>query len=272
MPDEPRNAIVTGAASGLGRAIAVRLARDGWRVALADINEGGARETLELVRAVGGHGQVERLDVTQPGEWQALCDRLQVQWSQLDLLVNNAGVAGSGEVGQFSLDDWRWLLDVNLYGAIYGCHTFVDWLKRNPRGSHLVNVASLAGLLSAPTMAAYNASKAGVVSLSETLHAELKQHGVGVTVLCPGFFSTGLLTCARFSSDDQRGVAERSMEAAAFSAEDVAEAAVRAIERKQLYVVMPRKGRTWWRIKRWLPAFFARALARRFAGGLPETL
>jgi NADP-dependent 3-hydroxy acid dehydrogenase YdfG len=272
MSDERPSAIITGAASGLGRAIAVRLARDGWRMALADVNEAGLRATLEQVRAAGGEGRVELLDVTQADHWQALRKRLQSDWRQLDLLVNNAGVAGSGEVGQFSLDNWHWLLDVNLFGTIYGCHTFVEWLKANPRGAHLVNTASLAGLLSAPTMAAYNVSKAGVVSLSETLYGELKQHGVGVTVVCPGFFRTELLASGRFQKEDERGVAERSMEAAPFTADDVADAAVRSIQQKQLYVVMGSKGRRWWRIKRWLPAFFARALAKRFAGGLPESL
>src|SRR5690242_4032904 len=105
----PRNAIITGAASGLGRALAVRLARDRWHIAICDINDACSEETLRLVRSAGGSGQVEHLDVTDPDAWQALRDRLEPDWEQLDLLVNNAGVAGAGEVGEFSLEDWHWI-------------------------------------------------------------------------------------------------------------------------------------------------------------------
>jgi NAD(P)-dependent dehydrogenase (short-subunit alcohol dehydrogenase family) len=264
MSNDRPKAIVTGAASGLGRAIAVRLARDGWHVALVDLDEAGSDETLAMVRAAGGEGQCERLDVTRPEQWQALRQRLQAAWPQLDLLVNNAGVAGAGEVGQFSLDDWRWIVETNLLGTVHGCHTFIDWLKRNPRGAHLVNTASLFAWLPAPTMAAYSASKAAVLSLSETLSIELAAHGVGVTVLCPGFFASNLLARGRISTDEQRQAAERLVRAAPITAADVADAAVRAIQAGQLHVILPRSARWWWRLRRWLPGTFLKLLARRY--------
>lgn len=267
-----RRAIVTGAASGLGRAIAVRLARDGWHVALADVDLTGAGQTLEHVRAAGGDGQVERLDVACSEQWQRLRERLQATWPRLDLLVNNAGVAGSGEVGQFTLEDWRWLLEINLFGGIYGCHTMVDWLKQNPGRAHVVNTASMAALVSAPAMAAYNISKAGLVSLSETLYAELRHHGVGVTVLCPGFFQTNLLSQARMGDPAHCRLTANSMRESRFTAEELADATLRAIARRQLYVVVPRRGRVWWRLKRWMPRSFMRIVAWRFAKGVPERL
>ena len=114
MSGRRRHALITGAASGIGRALAVRLARDGWHVAVCDLDCEGSRETVALVEQAGGTAQAERLDVTLPAEWEALRGRLREQWEQIDLVVNNAGVSGAGEVGSFPLADWRWILDVNL--------------------------------------------------------------------------------------------------------------------------------------------------------------
>lgn len=272
MPGQPRTAMITGSAGGLGRAIALALARRGWHLALADVDQAGNAETAAQVAAAGGHGLALALDVTRQADWQAAHDRLRGLWPQLDLLANNAGVACAGEVGACPLDDWNWVLDTNLRGTLLGCHTFVAWLKKNPRGGHILNTASAAAFVAAPTMAAYNVSKAGVVTLSETLYAELAAQRVGVTVVCPGFFSTGLLEAARFQTDAQRRLAENLTRQARFSADDVAAAALAGVERKQLYVVLPARARRWWRMKRWFPAAFMRIVARRFAQGLPETL
>jgi len=256
-----RNAIVTGAASGLGQAIAKRLAQDGWRIALADISVENCAETLRMVEAAGGEGRVERLDVSKPEEWQQLRERLQQDWQQLDLLVNNAGVGGSGEVGSFSIEDWQWVLGVNLFGGIYGCHTMVDWLKNHPSGSHIINIASFAAVASAPAMAAYNVGKAGMLSLSETLYTELRPHNIGVTAVCPAFFQTNLLSQGRFESDGQKQIAATYMQRARFTAEDVADAAVRAIASKKLFVVLGRKARFYWLMKRWYPVTFLKTVS-----------
>lgn len=262
MTQPRRNAIITGAASGLGRALALRLARDGWQIAICDINDAGSQETLALVRAAGGEGHVEHLNVTSSDEWAALRERLQAKWQNLDLLVNNAGVAGAGEVGKFSLEDWHWILDINLWNGIYGCHTFVDWLKANPRGAHIINTASMAGMASAPGMAGYNVSKAGMVSLSETLYAELQPANVGVTVICPTFFATNLLKEGRFHTPDWKRLAEKAFTESKLTAEQVADSAVRAMQRKQLYVVEPASARFQWRYKRFFPQKFLNTVAR----------
>jgi NAD(P)-dependent dehydrogenase (short-subunit alcohol dehydrogenase family) len=257
-----RHALITGAGSGLGRALAVRLARDGWHVAVCDIDEAGSRETVSLVEQAGGTAEVERLDVTSPGEWEGLRDRLRERWERIDLLVNNAGVSGAGEVGRFPLEDWRWILDVNLFGVIHGCHYFVDWLAENSEGGHIVNTASMAAVASAPTMGGYNVSKAAVVSLSETLYAELLQRGVGVTVLCPGFVSTNLLDAGRWHRPALKARAKKHFETARITADDVAEATLRAIRCRQLYVVLPLRGRVFWRLKRLVPQWFMTQVAR----------
>ena len=256
-----RTAIVTGAASGLGRALCERLARDGFLIAICDIDLTGAAETLRNVEAAGGSGRVEPLDVADPAAWEALRERLEHDWPQLDLLVNNAGVVVSGDVGRCSLNDWRWIVDVNLWGVIHGCHVCVDWLKRNPRGSHVINTSSLAAIGSFPGMAAYNVTKAAVVSFSETLHAELRRHRVGVTVLCPSFFPTALLDNGRFASAAEQRIARAEFTRTKLTAEKVADAAVRAMARKQFYVVLPAKARVLWWIKRLSPWLFFRVIA-----------
>ena len=268
MHGQRKNALVTGSANGIGRAIAVRLAREGWNLALADIDEIGSQETLCMVESAGGTGHVELLDVTQPQQWLDLCDRLRAAWEQIDLLVNNAGVCGAGEVGEFTLSDWQWLLEINLHGVVYGCHTLVPWLKENPSGSHIINTASLAGFLSAPSMSAYNVAKAGVISLSETLYSELAPQGVGVSVLCPGFVPTRLLESGRFCRTVQRKTADGYMARARLVPEDIAEAAVRAMDKKQLHVVLPARARFLWRWKRLSPLTFLKIVASGYRRAL----
>ena len=159
-----------------------------------------------------------------------------------------------------------WILDVNLFSVIYGCHAFVDWLAENPHGGHVVNTASMAAVVSAPTMGGYNVSKAAVVSLSETLYAELLPRGVGVTVLCPGFVATNLLAGGRWHRPALKASAEKYFATARITPEDVAEATLRAIRRRRLYVVLPLRGRLFWRLKRMLPQYFMTGVARLVGG------
>lgn len=264
MSDRPRTAIVTGAAGGLGRALAVRLARDGWSLVLADIDDEGNRATAAAVQAVGGRADTERLDVADCAQWQALHDRLRAALPNLDLLVNNAGIAAAGEVGEMPLDRWRRVLDVNLSGVIHGCHTFVPWLKRNPAGAHVVNVASFAAFASFPEMAAYNVTKAGVVALSETMRAELAADRVGVTAVCPGFFATGLARNALMQYESQREFTEEMMRTSPITADQVAAAIVRAVAANEPYVILPARARRYWFMKRFFPKYFLRQIARRY--------
>jgi NAD(P)-dependent dehydrogenase (short-subunit alcohol dehydrogenase family) len=262
--ESKKYAIVTGAASGLGRATAVALGRRGWHVAVADLNDAGSQETLQMVRAAGGDGQVEPLDVTKIDQWQALSAKLRASWPSLDLLVNNAGVGVGGEVGTLPLDDWRWIIDINLWGAIYGCHVLVDWLKSNPRGAHIVNIASMAGVVSAPGMAPYNVTKAGMISLSETLFGELKAHNVGVTAVCPSFFPTNIIHSGRFQNEAQKNMAAKLMKRSTATADDVAGLILRAIDQRRLYVMAPFQAVVFWWLKRLFPRFLLNLVASRY--------
>jgi NAD(P)-dependent dehydrogenase (short-subunit alcohol dehydrogenase family) len=268
---EKKYGIITGGASGLGRALARQLAREGWHLAIADINGPGADETVRMLAAEGGSGQAESLDVTKPEDWQALSDRLRPQWPRLDLLVNNAGVAGAGLVGEFSLEDWKWVLDINLNNVIYGTHFFIDWLKSNPGRSHIINTASFAAIASAPGMAAYNVSKAAVVSLSETLWCELQANDISVTVICPEFFATNLLEKSRFNDPNALKFARKAFEKSTFTADDVARSAIDAMKKNKLYVILPKAARQRWYLKRLNPQWFlgkVTALMAKSTGGV----
>lgn len=259
-----RNAIVTGGASGLGRAICLELARENWNVLVADLNESGSAETVGLIEKAGGRGLARRLDVTDVGQWQSLHEELRSTWPCLDLLVNNAGVAGAGAMGEYSIEDWHWLMNINLWNAVNGCHVFVDWLKSNPNGAHIINTASMAGIACPPSMAAYNVSKAAVIGLSETLWSELRKDNVGVTVLCPEFFATNLLKTSRFTDERALHWAQRAFEKSPFTAQDVARAAMDAMKRKRLYVILPKAARYRWYMKRLNPTWFLGKVASLF--------
>jgi len=175
----PRYAIVTGGARGLGREFCRALARDGHHVAIVDVDGAGATETLRMIEEHGGLAQVELCDVTDAAAWLSLRARLEPQWPQLDLLVNNAGMFGSGFVGTLDMAEAERLIRLNLLSVLYGCHAMVPWLIASAAGSaiqarrpHVINVASSFAFLCPPGMAPYNLSKAGVVALSETLYGE----------------------------------------------------------------------------------------------------
>ncbi len=262
MAFEGSTAVVTGGAGGLGRAFCEELGRRRARVLVADIDREGAEETARRVRTLGGEAWVERCDVRAPAEVEALARRADELFGRTDLLVNNAGVAVGGPVGEVTLEDWRWQIDINLWGVIYGCHFWVPRMKEQKRG-HILNVASAAGLLCPPQLGPYNIAKAGVVALSETLHAEVGKEGIRVTALCPTFFLTGIADAARGANGDAAlAAAKRIMERSKVQAPDVARAALASVARGELYCLPMRVGRMSWRLKRALPGGFYKLLSR----------
>lgn len=255
LPSEPR-AVVTGAGSGLGRAFCLELASRRARILAADIDLGRAEETARLVEAAGGRAIAHRCDVANPDEVEALATTIEEAYGAADLVINNAGVAVGGPVGKIPLDDWKWIIGINLWGVIYGCHTFVPRFQSRGSG-HIINVASAAGLIAAPEMAPYNVTKSGVVALSETLHAELAGTGVVVTVLCPTFFKTNIARAShthseQVSTDD----VEKLMSRTKVQAPDVARFALETTDAGELYALPHADGRWMWRVKRLAPELF----------------
>ncbi|MEO8603452.1 MAG: SDR family NAD(P)-dependent oxidoreductase, partial [bacterium] len=239
-------AVITGAGGGLGRALALALARPGATLLLADVHEARCDETARLAAARGATAQARRVDVADAAQVEQLGAEADRLLGCIDLVINNAGVAASGAVGEVSLENWQWIMGINLWGVIHGCHVFTPRLIKQ-RGGAVLNVASAAGIACAPTMAPYNVTKAGVIALSETLAAEVAQHNVGVTVLCPVFFKTNLLETARAASDEQRQMAEAAFANSTMTADAVAAAALRAVARRDLYCLPMREARMMWR-------------------------
>lgn len=260
FPERPR-AVITGAASGFGRAVALRLASRRGRLVLGDIDEAGLEETAKLAREAGGEVRTLRCDVRVPGEVEALALLADEAFGGTDVLVNNAGVAVAGPIGDVSLEDWRWQIDINLWGVIYGCHFFVPRMKEAGRG-FILNVASSAGLLCVPEMGPYNVTKAGVVALSETLYGELSGSGVRVSALCPTFFRTNIHKNARSSKPENQEQAAKLVTGSKWSAEQIADVALAALEAGELYVVPQTDGKVLWRAKRVLGQRFYGVIGR----------
>jgi NAD(P)-dependent dehydrogenase (short-subunit alcohol dehydrogenase family) len=225
-----KTAVVTGAASGIGRALALRLAREGMRLVLADVDR---RRLKELASALPDALAVPT-DVSRSSDVEALADAAWSRFGAVHLLCNNAGVAGYGTFWEIPLARWRRVVAVNLWGAIHGCLVFVPRMIAQGGAAHVVNTASMAGLVTPPQAGPYSATKHAVVALSEALIQDLTLKGasIGVSVLCPGWVATRLLE-ATPSSDP----IVRTLIAQGLSPETVAERTVRAVRTGEFYVL-----------------------------------
>ena len=191
---EGKVAVVTGGASGIGKALATRFRDAGMHVVIADVEPGALQATADELGVLG-----VRTDVSDAASVQALADEVRDRFGTAHVLCNNAGVGGGGLIADQTLADWEWVLGVNLWGVIHGLHSFLPMLLANSDGGHVVNTASVAGLLAGAGIGPYNASKSAVVAISETLRKELdmSEAGVGVSVLCPGYVRTNIFESQR---------------------------------------------------------------------------
>ncbi|MBK8725416.1 MAG: SDR family NAD(P)-dependent oxidoreductase [Holophagaceae bacterium] len=262
-------AIVTGAGSGLGLALARQLAAKGHALVLVD------RDPVALQSAMGEFETLEArvievaADVATLGGWQQALSAFHSFGLPLRWLVNAAGIAVAGSVGEVPVDEWRRVLDVNLLGPIWGCQTFLPALLKQTSG-RIVNVASRAAFTAPPQMGPYAVSKAGLVAFTETLASELRGTGITATVACPGFFRSGLAGRMRAFPPNLAELAARFIAASGRDAEAVARLILRHAEAGDLYAIPGGEDRFLWRFKRLAPKACLRMVARRYYEALAK--
>jgi NAD(P)-dependent dehydrogenase (short-subunit alcohol dehydrogenase family) len=199
---EGKVAVVTGGASGIGKGIAEALKNEGVELVIADIEDGALQRTAKELGATG-----IQTDVSSAESVSALATEVVERFGTAHVLVNNAGIGPMGRIADLTLDDWKWMVGVNLWGVIHGIHAFLPILKGNEEGGHIVNTSSMAGLVGMPGLGSYTLTKYGVLGLTEVLAKELEEDGskVGATVLCPGTIHTNIGTSSRNRPDDNAG-------------------------------------------------------------------
>jgi NAD(P)-dependent dehydrogenase (short-subunit alcohol dehydrogenase family) len=243
--------MITGAGSGLGREIALRWAREGWRLALSDVSDAGLQETLKGVRKAGGDGFVQRCDVRDYSQLTAFAQACEQRFGGIDIIVNNAGVASGGFFGELSLEDWDWQIAINLMGVVKGCKAFLPLLEQSK--GKIINIASMAALMQGPAMSNYNVAKAGVVALSESLLVELRQQEVSVHVVCPSFFQTNLLDSFRGPTPAMKAQVGKLLESSPITASDIAAYIYDHVAEGEFMILPHEQGRMAWQIKQQNP-------------------
>lgn len=256
-----RRVLVTGGASGLGLALTELMLDRGDTVLVVDLAE-------DRPDAVPEGAAYRRLDVRSQQDWDAAMAWVRDTWGGLDLLVNNAGLASGGRIDHDNIDDWQRMFDVNLFGVARGCRTFAPVFKAQ-RSGHILNIASAAGLIHGPGMSSYNAAKAGVVALSETLGFELSPWGIGVAVACPSFFRTNLHAGFVGADTAMQAAAVALIDRSPLSAEEVASAIVAGLDAGEQVIVPDELARATVAMKNTDPQAYAarsHALGQRLAG------
>lgn len=270
-----RLAVITGAASGIGAATALGFAREGAALALCDVDGEALERTAELARRAGAPSVlVQVIDVGDAGAVRGFAARVCAELDVPDVLVNNAGVALFGGFLHTTLEDWKWVMDTNLWGVIHGCHAFLPEMVRRGQGGHVVNIASAAGFVNSEALCAYGTTKYAVVGLSEALRDELASHRIGVSVICPGFVNTPIVRRMRVRGEAQPDrVRERVAawyEKRNFTPEVVASAVLDAVRRDRAFVPVAPEAWGLYALKRIIPTQLPglmRRLGARFGPG-----
>ncbi|UNO40890.1 SDR family oxidoreductase [Streptomyces sp. MST-110588] len=260
--------LVTGAAGGIGRATAYAFAQAGARIVAVDRDAPGAVRTAETARLVGApRAWAEAVDVSDEAAMEKLADKVATEYGTVDVLVNNAGIGLCGSFLDTTSEDWKKVLDVNLWGVIHGCRIFGRRMAERGQGGHIVNIASAAAFQPSRALSAYSTSKAAVLMLSECLRAELAGRGIGVTAVCPGFVNTNITTDSHFTGvtpEEERRLRTKSARLYGmrdYPPEKVADAVVRAVVRNQAVVPVTPEARAARLLSRFAPRAL-RAVAR----------
>jgi len=252
--------IRTGGASGLGAALATKLVEAGAEVWIADRQVGPAEELAQRLSSGGGKAHATEFDVRSYPAFKRAVEETVRQSGRIDYLFNNAGIAVRGEIDSYTLDDWNDAFEVNLRGVVDGIHAVYPLMIRQHSG-HIVNTASIAGLVTMPSQGSYTATKHAVVAISKTLRVEAKRHGVQVSVLCPGVIRTPILTGGKYGRITTSGVSDEKLLQKPFrpmAPELFAEHALRAVLRGGAIIVVPAWWKAFWYLERLSPALSMR--------------
>jgi NADP-dependent 3-hydroxy acid dehydrogenase YdfG len=255
-------AFVTGGASGIGAALATKLADGGAEVWIADRQLDAAQELAQRLGEGGAKAHAIELDVRDYPAFERAIEEAVRQSGRIDYLFNNAGIGVGGEVDSYTLEDWNDVLDVNLHGVVHGIQAVYPIMIRQ-RSGHIVNTASLAGLVASPGAASYTAAKHAVVALSRALRLEAERHGIKVSVLCPGAIRTPILTGGKYGRMTKTGLSDEELlkfweQARPMAPEKLAERALRAVLRGDAIIVVPAWWKAWWYLERLSPALSMR--------------
>ncbi|MEU1074505.1 MULTISPECIES: SDR family oxidoreductase [unclassified Streptomyces] len=260
--------LVTGAASGIGRATAFAFAEAGARIVAVDRDAEGAARTADMSRLIGApQAWAETVDVSDEQAMEKLAEKVAAEYGVVDVLVNNAGIGLSGSFFDTTTEDWKKVLDVNLWGVIHGCRVFGKQMADRGQGGHIVNTASAAAFQPSKALPAYSTTKAAVLMLSECLRAELAGQGIGVSAICPGFVNTNITSTARFAGVDETEEKRRQKKSARlyglrnYPPEKVATAILRAVVKNQAVVPVTPEARGAHLMSRFAPRTL-RAIAR----------
>jgi NAD(P)-dependent dehydrogenase (short-subunit alcohol dehydrogenase family) len=246
-----KTAIITGGASGIGRAICLELGRRGAIVYVTDINLDGAFQVADRINSAGGKALAARLDVTQKESVQQFIEETAKSAGRLDYMFNNAGIAIAGEARDMSDQDWRQIIDINLWGVIFGTTASYNIMVNQGFG-HIVNTASLAGLVPVPTETAYSTTKFAVVGLSTSLRVEGEALGVKVSAVCPGFIKTGIFDAAKLLNADMNKLLEKNP-FKLMDADQAARVILKGVEKNKAIIVVTLHGHVLWRIFKYFP-------------------
>ncbi|TAH12251.1 MAG: SDR family NAD(P)-dependent oxidoreductase [Sphingobacteriia bacterium] len=265
-----RRAFITGAASGLGKAFATELASDGWTIGMADNNSIELQKAVEEMKALGANALMYSLDVSDKDQYKLVSQQFLTDAGGIDLLFNNAGVGDGGNFEEYSLENYEWMISINQLGVVYGCYYFIPAMKKQQSG-HILNTASAAAIGCAPTMGAYNMTKAAVVAISETLYSELMDFNIHVSCIQPTYFKTNISQSARGGNTIQK-ITQNFIDRSGLEAKEVSQEILHRAGKKELYIILPKSAHKMWLYKRFAPTKFRKIVKEQFMGAMHKAL
>jgi len=257
-----KRAFITGAASGLGKALCLELAADNWTIGISDINDEQLSATHEEIIKLGGRPHSFHLDVSNREQYKQVVQNYLKETDGIDILINNAGVGDGGVFEEYSLDNWEWMVGINQMSVVYGCHNFIPVFKKQ-RSGHIINIASLAAISCAPQMGAYNMTKAAVVAISETLYGELMDFNIQVSCVQPSYFKTNIASGVR-GGEKVKKITQYLLDRSGLEPKEIAQEILRRAGNGELYVILPQNARKLWWFKRLFPMRFRKMVKEKY--------